>query len=169
MDLPRRLFNAPWPARLIPGILLAVTLAVSACSDDDGDDPSANACNTENLPLTDDADGPVLTEVTLECQGANINVLATITDPQGDDDLLQVIQRIIVHGRSDCEGDLAYEVVDDVAGSGLEESFGIALDRATNAALFDQICSVTEWPVQVQLYDASGNVTTGRVMARVTD
>jgi len=154
--------------RMLLGIVLATIIVVTGCSDDDGDD-GGNSCNTESLPLIDNAAGPVLTEVILECQGDNLNVLATITDPQGNADLLGVIQTIAVFGRNDCEGGPNFEVMDDLAGSGLEESFGIVLTRGANTELFDQICGLTEWPVEVNLHDASGHETSGRVMARVRD
>ena len=159
-------FRSDLPDRMLLGIVLATTMVETGCSDDDNDDVG-DSCSTESLPLIDGAAGPVLTEVILECQGDNLNVLATLTDPEGDADLLGVIQTITLFGREDCEGDPNFEVMDDVAGSGLEESFGIVLTRGANTELFDQICGLTEWPVEVNLHDASGHQTFGRVMARV--
>ena len=65
-------------------------------------------------------------------------MLATVTDAQGTANLLGINQTIGVFPDRDCV-DAAITVEDDLAGSGLEESFG------------------------------DGNVTAGRVVARVTD
>jgi hypothetical protein len=151
-------------------LLLALVLGVAACSDDDDNGGDGDSCNTESLPLSDDADGPVLTDLVLECQGgAFLNLFATITDAQGTPDLEDVVQRLIVYGQDDCKGAVEFELMDDVSGSGVEESFGIVIERAGHEALFDQICASQEWPVEIHLYDNSAHHTFGRAMARVRD
>jgi len=163
-------FLPHWTLRVSLAVLLAAAVIASGCSDDDDDDDDGNdSCNTEALPVMDHADGPVLTDIVLECQsGQYLNILATITDPQGSANLDQVNQRIVMYGRPDCEGTLQYEVTDDVS-SGQEESFGIVLERDTNPALFDSICAAPNWPVEVHLMDIDAHHTLGIVLARVID
>ncbi|HEX7880011.1 MAG TPA: hypothetical protein VF720_11410 [Candidatus Eisenbacteria bacterium] len=150
--------------------LALVVVATSSCGDDEDDDDGGSRCGTEALPISDHADGPVLTDVALECQGGNfLNLFATVTDPQGSADLEDVDQRLVVYGQSDCKGDVEFEVMDDISESGGEESFGIVITRTGHEALFDQICAAPEWPVEIHLYDKSGHHTFGKAMARVID
>jgi len=157
------------------GALFALALSLISCDDDgisgDGNGSGAScydgACATRDIPFSDAIDAPTLTDVTLECQSLSIVVLATATDPQGSSNLQDVIQTIGVFPNVECQG-AQIIVQDDFAGSGVEESFGDAFLAAANQALYDQICACDSWPVQVQLEDADGNVTSGRVVARVT-
>ena len=125
-----------------------------------------DGCTTRDLPFTDSADAPTLTDVALECQSSDLVALATATDPQGTDNLLNVLQTIGVYPNEDCTGTLL-TIQDDLVGSGVEETFGTVVDAADHPDLFDQICGCNRWPVEVLFSDADGNTTRGRVAARV--
>ncbi|HEU4681471.1 MAG TPA: hypothetical protein VFS51_06990 [Gemmatimonadales bacterium] len=116
--------------------------------------------------MTGNSDAPVVTDVALEAQaGEGIVVLATATDPQGSNDLRDVLQTVRVFQDARCE--LSPIVLqDDLAGSGLEESFGIAVP-ASNQSLFATIAEAESWPVAVEFRDIDDNSTSGRVLARV--
>ena len=148
--------------RYLSGILL---LSVVACSDDSGT-AQTDFCEVEELPVTGNADAPVVADVALEAQvGEGIVVLATATDPQGSENLLDVLQTIRVFQDSRC--DLSPIVVqDDLSGSGVQESFGIVVP-ATNHALFATIAAADEWPVAVEFRDIDDNSTSAEVLARV--
>ena len=156
--------------------LLVLALSLAACGDDDvngNQNPTPNGCfddgcTTNDLPFTGGTDFPTVTNVTLECQSQSVVVLATVSDPQGTANLLNVIQTVGVYPDADCVG-TSIDLQDDLAGSGLEESFGDAVLAASNQTLYDQICSCAFWPVTVRFTDLDGNVTTGRVAALVTD
>ena len=140
-------------------------LMLAACSSDPirPDDE----CNRVALPLSGSGDGPVVTDVALEVQeGEGIVVVATATDPQGTENLRDVVQSIGVFPDAGCEG-APIVVSDDLSGSGIEETFGTAVDASGNPALFAAIAAATHWPVEVQFADADGNRTVGRVSARV--
>ena len=140
--------------------------AATAC----GDDPVRpdDACDTIALPLSGDADGPVITDVALEVQpGSGIVAIATATDPGGDDNLRDVLQSIGVFPDVRCEGQ-PIVIQDDLAGSGVEETFGTVVDGAANPSLCAAIAAATTWPVAVEFRDVDGNRTTGRVRARVS-
>ena len=76
------------------------------------------------------------------------------------------MQTIGVYPDKTCQGSLL-TVQDDFVGVDVEESFGDVFLQADNPALYDRICGCTAWPVQVQLQDADGNTTSGRVVANV--
>lgn len=142
--------------------VLIVTLA--ACGDSTG--PGEDPCMTESLPLIGEADGPVVTDVGLELQTDGVVVFATATDPQGTDNLLDVVQTIGVYPDLECGG-AAITVQDDLAGSGVEETFGTAIDASDDPALYAAIEAESAWPVTVSFADADGHRTEGRVMARI--
>ena len=125
-------------------------------------------CTTSELPFGQSADAPTLTDISLECQSNSIVVLATVTDAQGTPNLLGINQTIGVFPDRDCQT-TPIEVEDDLAGSGLEESFGDAVTTSENQPLYDLICGCETWPVEVDFRDGDGNTTTGRVVATVTD
>lgn len=134
-----------------------------------GEDPSAPAdpCGLQDLPLQGQVSGPTVTDVALEDQGGQrIVVLVTATDPQGDADLVGVVQTLRVFRSNACEG-APIVLQDDLAGSGVEESFGTAVDTTTDAPLYRDISASDWWPVELSFKDAGGNTVEGRVAARV--
>lgn len=153
---------------------LILALAVlPACGRDTATNQQRNACyegscTTNDLPFGQSADAPTLVEIKLECQPKSIVVLATVTDAQGTDNLLQINQTIGVFPDKDCR-ETSIVVEDDLAGSGLEESFGDVILASENPDLYALICSRETWPVEVEFRDADGNTTTERVVATVTD
>lgn len=147
-------------------VLVASLPLLSACGDSVTE--TEDNCNTVALPLSGSAAGPTVTNVTLEVQPGGIVVLATATDPGGTANLLDVTQSIGVFPDLQCDG-AAIVLTDDLAGSGVEESFGTAVDIAVNPTLYNAIAGSARWPVVVDVRDADGNRTTGRVMATVVD
>ncbi|HEX6134421.1 MAG TPA: hypothetical protein VFZ24_10670 [Longimicrobiales bacterium] len=147
---------------LVPALLAA---PAGAC----GEDPViiVDRCEAVALPLSGSADAPVVTDVGLEVQTGIIVALATATDPQGSANLSNVIQRLGVFPDPPSCRESPLILQDDLAGSGVEESFGTVVDAAANPALFNAIAAAQEWPVDVDFADADGNRTTGRVRARV--
>lgn len=141
--------------------LLLVPFLVLAC-----DDPAEveDRCNLAALPLQGSAAAPAITDVALEVQPSGIVVLATAIDDQ--DDMTGVIQSIGVFRNAQCTG-TPIVLQDDLAGSGLEESFGTAVSASTDAALYAAIAAAESWPVSVDFRDSGGARTTGRVAARV--
>ena len=130
-------------------------------------DSGAPSCGAEP-PLRGDPAAPVLVGVRLECQeGRYLNLMATVTDPQGDADLQEVPQVFDVFDGPDCTR-ARWVVTDDLAGSGQEESFGVIFERDMAPTVFDTICASERWPVRARLKDASGNRTEGLVSAVVT-
>ena len=130
-------------------------------------DGGAPSCGLD-LPLRATPPAPVLTAIRLECQeGRYLNLMATVTDPQGDADLRDVPQVFQVFDGPDCAR-ARWTVTDDVAGSGLDESFGVVFERDTAPTVFDAICASERWPVRAQLRDASGSRTEGLVSAVVS-
>jgi hypothetical protein len=149
-------------------LLFAVTAPVAlfvACSDATG---PRNECNTVALPLSGTASAPTVVAVGLEVQASGIVVVAMVTDPQGTDNLLDVMQSISVFPDRQCAG-APIVLQDDLAGSGVEETFGTAVDAMANPALYNAIAAAVTWPVEVDFRDQDGNRTTGRVMASVVD
>jgi hypothetical protein len=135
-----------------------------SCSDNAAPD-AADLCQTVALPLTGDPAGPTVTDVALDPQvGEGVVVLATATDPAGTDNMLNVFQTIGVFADPLCR-DATIMVQDDLACSGCEESFGIAVG-ATHA-LFDEIAAAETWPVTLDFTDVDGHRTLGRVLARI--
>jgi hypothetical protein len=150
---------------LIRSLSAVLFFSILSCSDNTDQDGSG-ACQVVDLPLSGDPDAPLVTDVTLEAQtGEGIVVLATAADPQGSEDLQDVVQIIRVFQDARCEGS-PIVVQDDVASSGVEESFGIAVP-ATNQALYAAIAAAESWPVAVDFRDVDGNSTSGRVLAQV--
>ena len=157
-------------ARILVVLRMAMALGLVSC----GDDPVTNnqtpcyagGCTTRDLPLVDGPDAPSLIDMKLECQPQSVVVLATATDPQGSANLQDVMQTIGVYTDRSCSG-TPLTVQDDFVGVDVEESFGDAFRRADNPALYDQICGCTQWPVLVDMVDADGHTTTGRVVAAV--
>jgi hypothetical protein len=152
-------------AQLIRNISSVLFLSIVSCSDNAGTDGD-DSCQVADLPLTGESNAPVITDVALEPQtGEGIVVLATATDRQGSENLRDVPQIIRVFQDARCEGSPVV-VQDDLAYSGVEESFGIAVS-ATNQALFTAIAAAESWPVEVDFRDIDDNSTSGRVLARV--
>ena len=152
---------------------IALALGLGSCNEESAtntgmtDNCYEGGCSTRDLPLVDGPDAPALLEVKLECQDHAVVLLATASDPQGTDNLRNILQTFGVYPDKDCQG-TTLTVQDDFFGVGVEESFGDAVVRATHPALYDQICGCPRWPVQAQLIDADGNTTSGRVVANVT-
>lgn len=146
------------------GAAVAV-LSAAACGDG-GLVLVENLCSTQALPLTGDAAGPVVVDVGLEVQPGGIVLFATATDPDGTDNLLDVLQSVSVFPDSRCQGTPA-TLTDDLAGSGVEETFGTVVSASDDAAWYAAIAAADRWPVAVDFADLDGNRTQGRVMARV--
>lgn len=125
-----------------------------------------NACGTVALPLRGNANAPTLTDVGLEVQANGIVVVATASDPQGSENMRSILQTIGVFPDRRCEG-TAIVLRDDLAYSGVEETFGTAVDAASDPALYNEIAANVTWPVEVNFLDIDGNRSTGRVPARV--
>ena len=142
---------------------------VGACACSTGDSApvvSASECEIQGLPLSGAPGAPVVSDVGLEVQSSGIVPVATATDPQGDDDLRNVTQSLGVYPDNRCEG-APITVQDDLAGGGLEETFGTAIP-ATDSVVYRAITASTAgWPVRVEFTDASGNRTSGDVLARI--
>jgi hypothetical protein len=148
--------------RKLSGVLF---LSIVSCSDDMGTFPF-DRCEVVDLPVAGSPNAPLVTDVTLEAQvGEGIVVLATATDPQGSDDLVNVLQVIRVFQDSRCDAS-PIVIQDELAGSGVEESFGIAVP-ATNHTLFATIAAAETWPVAVEFRDLDDNTTSAQVLARV--
>ena len=149
------------------GALLLFSLL--SCGDDTGpDDRNGNgdgACKLEELPVQGSTRAPLVTDVALEVQGRDGIVLhATISDPQGGDDLEDIPQIVRVFQDPFCETS-PIVLQDDLVGSGVEETFGMAVAPATT--LYDAIAASESWPVEVDFRDADDNRTQARVLARV--
>jgi len=149
-----------------PSFVFLAALAAGACGDG-GVQLTENPCNTVPLPLAGDAGGPVLEDVGLEVQpGEGIILFATATDPDGSENLTDVQQSISVFPDARCQG-TPVTLTDDLAGSGVEETFGTAVSVADNASWYAAIAAASRWPVEVDFTDLDGNRTQGRVLARV--
>jgi hypothetical protein len=148
--------------RLI-GATLVLLLSGLSCS---GDSPTANdICQTVSLPLSADPAGPTVVDVALEPQtGDGLVVLATVTDPQGIDNIRDVLQSIGVFPDAVCQG-TPIVVQDDLGCSDCEESFGPAVPPS--APLFNEIAAAQTWPVTLDFADVDGHRTQGRVLARI--
>ncbi|HEX2165738.1 MAG TPA: hypothetical protein VHG09_00750 [Longimicrobiales bacterium] len=155
------------PGRMPPMLAaLLVTVAfVAACGDDEATAPAAR-CQTVSLPVSGSAAAPVITDVGLEVQPSGIVVVATVTDPQGTSNLLGVEQSIGVFSDALCGGS-PIDVRDDIAESGIEETFGTVVDAAVNPDLHGAISAAQAWPVEVDMSDLDGNRTNARVLARI--
>jgi hypothetical protein len=140
-------------------------LSILACGDNAGL-ASPDNCQLEDLPFTGEPNAPVITDIALEAQaGEGIVVLATASDPQGSRNLRDVLQIVRVFQDARCDAS-PIVLQDDVAISGVPESFGIAVP-ASNQALYNAIAAADNWPVAVDFRDVDGNSTEARVMARV--
>jgi hypothetical protein len=148
--------------RLMVATLVLLLSGVS-CSDNPA--PTANdICGTVDLPLTGDPAGPTITDVALEIQQSGVAVLATATDPQGTDNLLDVVQTIGVFTDAVCLNSTIM-VQDDLACSACEESFGTLV--SDTHPLYQEISAAQTWPVTLDFFDFDGHRTQGRVLARV--
>lgn len=146
-------------------IAILVPLVVLTACEDDATDPG-NECAAAGLPLSGAEAAPTIVEVGLEVQTGYIVVLATATDPQGSENLFGVLQSVGVFPDLTCAG-APIVLQDDLVGSGVQETFGTAVDAQVNPALYDAISSATFWPVEVDFRDQDGNRTSGRVLASV--
>lgn len=145
-------------------VLPLIAALASAC---DGDPEGVDdRCMTGSLPLTGASAGPTITDVGLEVQATGIVVVVTATDPQGSDDLLDIVQSVSVFPDADCSGS-PITIRDDLAGSGVEETFGTVVEASDSPALYESIANADGWPVELDFMDRSANRTTGRVMARI--
>lgn len=151
-------------SHLLPMALVSL-LALGAC-DSDPTQIIQDFCSLEPLPLSGNADAPVVTDVALEVQPGQVVFLMTATDPQGDQDLVGIQQTVGVFPDIRCQGD-PVQLVDDLACSGCEESFGNVATDTGNPTLFNAISAAATWPVAVDIVDADGNRTVGRVSAQV--
>jgi hypothetical protein len=148
--------------RLSTPVLLAIL--VIACTDQ-LTPPVEHLCQVQALPLTGPPAGPTVTDVTIEAQtGDGIVVLATATDPEGGDNLRDVLQTIGVFPDERCEGQPIL-LQDDLVDSGVEEGFGIA--ASASSPLFAKIAASTTWPVSVDFSDLDGNRVAANVSARI--
>lgn len=139
-----------------------------ACGDDSGPAGIGNdgVCQPLDLPVRGERNAPLITDVALEVQmGEGIVVLVTATDPQGSENLEDVPQIVRVYQDAGCASS-PIVVQDDVAYSGVEESFGVAVP-ASDGALFSAISASQTWPVELDFRDADGNSTSAQVLARV--
>jgi hypothetical protein len=144
--------------------LVVLAILVIACTDQ-LTPPVEHVCQVQALPLTGPPAGPTVTDVTIEAQaGDGIVVLATATDPEGGDNLRDVLQTIGVFPDERCEGKPIL-LQDDLVDSGVEESFGIA--ASASSPLFAKIAASTTWPVSVDFSDLDGNRVTANVSARI--
>ncbi len=144
---------------------LALSLLLLAGCTDSPAEP-VDPCGTSAFPLRGAASGPTIVDVGLEVQTGGIVLVATATDPQGTSNLIGVLQSASVFPDTRCVG-VPLQMQDDLAGSGLEETFGTVVDATTNRPLYLAIAAATRWPVAVDFRDKDGNRTTGRVMARI--
>lgn len=149
-------------------ILVLVTLLLAAGCSDDGVEPIGDVCDISSLPLSGDTDAPVITDVGLEVQegSGGIVAVATATDPQGFDNVRDILQTIGVFPDERCEG-APLVIRDDLAGLDQEETFGTVVDPADNPELYQAIAASNRWPVELSFEDFDGNRTTGRVFARI--
>jgi len=150
-------------ARPVP---LLLVLTTASCSNDTPPGQSGGGeCEIVELPVQGSSRAPLVTDVALEVQdGGSIVLHATASDPQGDDDLRDVVQIIRVFQDRLCETS-PIVLQDDLVASGVEETFGTAVERGT--AQYDAIAAEESWPVELDFRDASDNNTSAQVMARV--
>ena len=124
------------------------------------------SCDAASLPLEGGDGAPRLTDLVLDCTASAVELLAIVSDSGGSDDLGDVPQVLRVHRSEACDAGVL-EISDDVAASAEVEAFGIVFEKSELPALYATICSSERWPVNAELRDASGHVTTGRVWATV--
>jgi hypothetical protein len=142
-----------------------VCLSLLSCGSDNAGPTGDDSCHAEDLPLSGEQNAPVITDVALETEtGEGIVVLVTAADPQGSENLRDVLQIVRVFQDERCAGS-PIVLQDDLAYSGVQESFGVAVP--SSQPLFNTIAAADSWPVAVEFSDANGNTTSGRVMARI--
>lgn len=152
--------------RMTRSVFTVLCLILLSCGDDTTDPVDNDLCQIEDLPLTGEQNAPVITDVALEAQGGDgIVVLVTAADPQGSANLRDVLQIVRVFQDDRCNGS-PIVVQDDLAYSGVQESFGVAVP-SSNQTLFNIIAAADSWPVALEFTDINGNATSGRVMARI--
>ena len=145
---------------------MVLCLTFLSCGDDTTDPLDSDRCQVVDLPLSGEQNAPVITDVALEAQsGDGIVVLVTAADPQGSANLRDVLQIVRVFQDNRCISS-PIVVQDDVAYSGVQESFGVAVPYS-NQSLFNTIAAADSWPVALEFTDVNGNTTSGRVMARI--
>ena len=129
-------------------------LSLLSCGGDNAGPAGDNTCQAEELPLSGEQNAPVITDVALESQtGDGIVVLVTAADPQGSENLRDVLQIVRVFQDERCDGS-PIVLQDDLAYSGVQESFGVAVP-SSNHALFNTIAAADSWP--------SGRITMRRM------
>jgi hypothetical protein len=153
---------------LISRLSVPLCLLCIACGD--GSEPPGiggdGSCETVDLPVRGDRDAPLITDVALEVQmDEGIVVLVTASDPQGSENLQDVPQIVRVFQDAGCVGS-PIVLQDDLAYSGVEESFGVAVP-ASDGALFSAISAAESWPVELDFRDSDDNSTSAQVLARV--
>jgi hypothetical protein len=140
-------------------------LSLLSCGGDSSGPVGQDSCQAEELPLSGEQNAPVITDVALETQtGDGVVVLVTAADPQGSENLRDVLQIVRVFQDQGCDSS-PIVLQDDLAYSGVQESFGVAVP--SSQPLFNTIAASDSWPVAVEFSDANGNTTSGRVMARI--
>lgn len=143
-------------------LALALSLLLG-CGGDDGELPIGDACEVQPLPFTSaDPESVTVLSAVLECDGESVTPLVTMRHPTPSS-LDMVAQRVGVYPDRDCSG--APTEFLDTAISDQEESFGVAIDRATTPALYDEICAATEWPLRVTLGTVDRFPTTNATVA----
>jgi hypothetical protein len=147
-------------------VFSVLCLTFLSCGGDNAGPIGNDSCGAVDLPLSGEQNAPVVTDVALEAQsGEGIVVLVTAADPQGSVNLRDVLQIVRVFQDDRCNGS-PIVVQDDLASSGVQESFGVAVP-SSNQTLFNIIAAADSWPVALEFTDANGNATSGRVMARI--
>lgn len=145
-------------------VTVALQLALTGC-DATTEVVDRSLCQFEELPFSGSTEAPVITDVGLEIQPDGIVPVATATDPQGFANVDGVLQSIGVYPDTRCDGPTV-EVQDDLAGVGLEETFGTAVP-VTEADFYGAVSASSAWPVRVRFADLDGNVTSGDISARL--
>ncbi|MBT8335016.1 MAG: hypothetical protein KJO11_00335 [Gemmatimonadetes bacterium] len=146
--------------------LLVLGLILASCSGGTGPEVG-DLCMAVSLPLVGTPNGPVVTDVGLELQpGEGVIVVATATDPQGSDDLRDVLQTVGVFPDVECRG-TPVTIRDDLVGSGIEETFGTAVSIVDDPGLYAAIEAAVSWPVELSFVDVDGHRTEGRTFARI--
>jgi hypothetical protein len=140
------------------------SLLLLSCGDNPTD--SSSRCETVALPLAGATNAPTVIDVGLEIQTEGVVLVATATDAQGDANVQGVLQTTGVFPDAGCAG-APIVLQDDLAYSGLEETFGTVVTFTDNPRLYHTIAAAANWPVEVDFVDVDGNQTTGRVRARI--
>jgi hypothetical protein len=147
-----------------------VALLLAACGGEsvtNGETPERSSCQAASLPLEGNAEAPRLSDVFLDCTGSAVELLAVVTDSGGSDDLHNVPQVLRVHRSGACDEGVL-EIADDIAVPDEVEAFGVVFEESALPDVYAAICGSERWPVDVELRDSSGHVSSGRVWATVT-